>query len=66
MARGIRPARPDDGTHLEQVVLCLRIARHHARLAGCPATLRKIQTAIKSAEGAKRHLLRRLENGRPE
>jgi hypothetical protein len=64
-ARTIRPAKPDDGTHLEQVMLCLKVARHHARLAECPATLRKIRSAIKSAEGAKRHMARRLDVGRP-
>ena len=65
MARTIRPAKPDDGVHLEQVVLCLKVARHHARLAKCPATLRKIRSAIKSAEGAKRHMARRFDVGGP-
>ena len=60
MPRAIRPAVPEDGARVEQVVLCLKVARHHARLAGCPATLRKLQSALKSAEGAKRHLARRL------
>jgi len=60
MARAMRPAMPEDNVHVEQVVLCLRVARHHARLAGCPATLSKLQSAIKSADGAKRHLARRL------
>jgi hypothetical protein len=60
MARSIRPAKPDDGVHLEQVVLCLKVARHHAKIAECPATLRKIRSAIKSAEGAQRHLVTRI------
>jgi hypothetical protein len=61
MARTIRPAKPDDSVHLQQVVLCLKVARHHARLAECPATLRKILSAIKSAEGAQRHLAHRYQ-----
>ncbi|HZD51451.1 MAG TPA: hypothetical protein VE175_00255 [Woeseiaceae bacterium] len=61
MARTIRPAGTADGTHLEQVLLCLKVARHHAREAGCPATLQKIRSVLKSAEGAKRHLARRLD-----
>jgi hypothetical protein len=61
MARTIRPAKPDDGVHLQQVVLYLKVARHHARPAGCPATLRKILSAIKSAEGAQRHLAHRYQ-----
>ena len=65
MARGIRPAKPDDGVHLEQVVLCLKVARHHAKIAECPATLRKIRSAIKSAEGAKRHLTMRIAAALP-
>jgi hypothetical protein len=60
MARAVRPATSETGVHLEQVLLCLQVARHHARLAGCPATLRKLQSALKSADGAKRHLARRL------
>jgi rubrerythrin len=66
--RAVRPATPETGVHLEQVLLCLQVARHHARLAACPATLRKIRTALKSAEGAKRRFARRLgaANGKPD
>jgi hypothetical protein len=65
MPRAIRPAKPDHGVHLDQVMRCLKAARHHATLAECPATARKIRSAIKSAEGAKRHLARRIDAGRP-
>jgi hypothetical protein len=65
MARAIRPATPDDKAHLDQVMRCLKAARHHARLAACPATLRKIASAIKSAEGARRHLARRIDAALP-
>src|SRR4051794_7984323 len=65
MSRPIRPATPETGLHLEQVLLCLQVARHHARLADCPATLRKIRTALKSAEGAKWRLVLRLAAGAP-
>ena len=68
MARTLRPATLETGLHLENMVLCLQAARQHARAAGCPATLRKIRSALKSAEGARRHLGRRIEagNGKPE
>jgi hypothetical protein len=59
--RALQPATPEDAAHVEQVVLCLRVARHHARLAGCTATLSKIRRALKSAEGARRHVARRIE-----
>jgi hypothetical protein len=65
VARSIRPATPADALHVEQVVLCLRVARHHASLARCTATLAKIRTALKSAEGAKRRLARRLRASPP-
>jgi hypothetical protein len=59
MTRSIAPAPADADVHLEQVILSLKVARHHAGLARCPATLRKIRSALKSAEGAKRHLAQR-------
>ena len=59
MARRIRPATPDGGAHLEQVMLCLKVARHHAKLAECPRVLKKVRSALASAEGAKRHLVAR-------
>ena len=60
MSRVLRPATAEAGVHLEEVARCLRAARRHERAAACPATLRKLQSALKSAEGAKRHLARRL------
>ena len=63
MARTLRSATLETGLHLENMMLCLQAARRHARAAGCPATLRKIRSALKSAEGARRHLARRIEAG---
>ena len=61
MSRPLRPATLQTGLHVENLVLCLQAARQHALQAGCPATLRKVLSAIKSAEGARRHLARRLD-----
>jgi rubrerythrin len=60
MSRALRPATLQTGLHVENLLLCLQAARQHARLAGCPATLRKVKSALKSAEGVRRHLARRL------
>ena len=41
----------------------LKDARDHLKKAGCPSTLRKVRSALKSAEGAERHMARRLAAG---
>lgn len=38
----------------------LKAARDSAKRADCPALLRKIRSAIKSAGGAQRHMSRRI------
>jgi hypothetical protein len=62
--RRLRPATSRQAVALEVVVARLRDARDQARVADCPATLRKICSALKSAEGARRHMTRRLGEGR--
>lgn len=61
MTRSLRPAPPDARGHMTAMLAALRVARDNAARADCPQTLRKIRTALKSAEGARRHLARRLE-----
>lgn len=63
-ARQIRPAPPDARASLEQAAAALRQARRLAHAADCPALVRKIDSAIASAGGARRHLDRRL-TGQP-
>jgi DNA-directed RNA polymerase subunit RPC12/RpoP len=51
---------PRTGIELRMALDLLKNARDHARRAKCPRTLKKIRSAIKSAEGAARHLKNRL------
>lgn len=61
MTRSLRPAPPDAPVHMTATLAALRRARDNAARADCPQTLKKIRAALKSAEGAKRHLARRME-----
>ena len=63
MSRALRRATDETVLDVENMLICLYQARRLARLADCPATLRKIRSALKSAEGARRHLARRIEAG---
>ena len=63
MSRALRKAPLQTGLHVENMMLCLQAARQHARAAGCPATMRKIRSALKSAEDARRYLARHIEDG---
>ena len=60
-----RPATQRQSIDLQVAVARLKDARDHARRAECPATLKKIRSALKSAEGAGRHMARRLSEGTP-
>lgn len=61
MTRSLRPAPADAGIRISAALMALRVARNNAARADCPQTLKKIRAALKSAEGAKRHLARRME-----
>ena len=63
-ARGIRPATERQSIALQIAIERLRDARDHAMHADCPLTLKKVRAALKSAEGARRHMARRLLEGR--
>lgn len=58
--RKVRPATQRQGVDLAIVLERLRDARDLAKQAECPSTLKKIRSALKSAEGAQRHMTRRL------
>lgn len=68
MARATRPVpggllgRPDINgpNRLRQCDAALREALEEARLADCPALVKKIQSARKSLGGAARHMQHRL------
>ena len=59
MPRTVRPATGRQHARLKDAIACLVEARKCLRDAGCPATLRKVLSALKSAEGAQRHMQRR-------
>lgn len=61
--RRVRPATMRQSIDLQLVIAQLKDARDHARRADCPSTTRKIRSALKSAEGAQRHMARRLAAG---
>ena len=60
MARQIAPATQDQANHLEAALDYLRKARPWLRGARCPKTLAKLESTIKSAEGARRHMSHRI------
>lgn len=59
--RKLRPATPRQHQRLKDALEYLREARKCVADAECPSTLKKVQSAIKSAEGAERHMLRRRQ-----
>jgi uncharacterized FAD-dependent dehydrogenase len=54
------PDQPREQIELRIALELLRNARDHVGRAKCPRTLKKIRSAIKSAEGAQRHLKQRV------
>jgi hypothetical protein len=63
MANPLRPATARDQLELQAALELLKNARDRVRCLHCPRTLKKIRSAIKSAEGAQRHLRHRLNGG---
>jgi predicted nucleic acid-binding Zn-ribbon protein len=61
----LQPGVPRTEIELYIALELLRNARERVRAANCPRTLQKIRSAIKSAEGAARHLRRRQALGEP-
>ena len=55
----IRPASTDTRANVRAALKHLRIARELLRKADCPRALEKTRAAIKSADGADRHVTHR-------
>ena len=66
MPRKVKPATQDQSDRLSSALRMLRHARDLIASADCPETLAKVRAAITSAEGAERHMLRRLLPRDPE
>lgn len=60
----VRPAQPRDEQSLLMATRQMQDALFFARKAGCPSLAKKIGSALKSAEGARRHMRRRLARGK--
>ncbi|WP_228244187.1 hypothetical protein [Porphyrobacter sp. GA68] len=58
--RPLRPATQAEADAAAATITALRVARDYARKAGSPRTLDLILRALKSAEGAQRHVAHRL------
>lgn len=56
----LRNAQPADRVTLDLAIVRLKEARDACTEAGCPKVANKIKTALKSADGARRHMERRL------
>lgn len=56
----LRPATHDNAIQLENAIAKLRAALNLAKGADCPRTSMAIRKALKSAEGARRHMYRRV------
>lgn len=59
MARSIKPASPADPARVARAVALLREARDLLAAADCPQSLARVRAAIRSADGARRHVDRR-------
>lgn len=58
------PATADQWIAIGDAIEALKLARDKARYADCPQLLKAIRKALKSADGARRHVDRRLGSGR--
>jgi hypothetical protein len=58
--RILKPASDTQAAALGRALQYLKLARSCLAYAECPAALDKVRSAIKSVEGAERHMGRRL------
>lgn len=62
----LRPYLPGDISHVDAAISALRIARYHLKSVGARRSVAKVRSALKSAEGARRHVSRiRFEEQAP-
>jgi len=59
MTRTIKPATPQQEIYLVMAINLLRTAMDHAQKADAPRAVAAIRRALKSAEGAQRHMRHR-------
>lgn len=59
-SRKIQPANALHSSALHHGLIHLQRARHFLKIAECPVAARAVTRAIKSAEGAERHMRHRL------
>ncbi len=58
--RTIRPATAIGAAQIESALMRLRHARRLLRFADCPRAVRAVSIALKSVEGAQRHMRHRV------
>lgn len=56
----LRPARKGDRIRMNMALSLLREVRDILKMVDCPKALEKTRAAVRSTEGATRHLNRRL------
>lgn len=61
----MRPATHGQAMLMDEAISLLRIAVNKLRCADCPKALAKTRSALKSAEGAQRHMHRRYIANNP-
>lgn len=59
MTRHLRPATHGQTMLMDEAISLLRIAVNKLKCADCPKALEKTRLALKSAEGAQRHMRHR-------
>lgn len=64
--RKLRPVTIEQMISLTVAIETLKLVRTKLKHAGCPKTLAKVHSALKSAEGAYRHAERRWEASKPK
>lgn len=65
MARALKPADNSQPASLVIALHHLREARRFLAHADCPRSLARVRAALKSAEGARRHMQRRSMHSTP-
>ena len=62
----IRPATREQEAGVAVAIEALKNARNCLRVSDCPQALAKTRAALRSAEGAQRHMQRRYRADHPE
>ncbi len=66
MPRKLKPATVLQRARLDLAITQLASVRKLIAEADCPRTLKKVENAIRSAEGARRHIQRRITHSTDE